>query len=159
VRRSCARGSPPGDSARAWRAVAGTPSGDVLDQLRYPYRTRDGRQTRNEGGEWHLEGASRWAVFPIVDKVGELIGVRGRKITNRTNGEKLLTNGHGGICAAKRWWRLTRVHDMVTSHSQPSRKEVTIRTCQIEPTGVLVQTLLTCGSAIDFQYRRSWHKR
>jgi hypothetical protein len=103
--------------------VAGRPNGDVLDQPRYPDRaaTAVGPDIRAASGN---SRTSRRVVFPIVDKVGELIGIQGRKIAAGEHGEKMLTNGHGGICAAKLWWRLTRVHGMVTSRSQPSRNQL-----------------------------------
>lgn len=51
----------------------------------------------------------RRVVFPIVDKVGELIGIQGRKIANSEPGEKMLTNGRGGIFVVGTAWPLGEV--------------------------------------------------
>jgi hypothetical protein len=99
--------------------VAGTPGETYLASRGIPveiataagvrYLDRWGHWTRNEDGEWHLEGTSRRVVFPIVDKVGELIGIQGRKIAAGEQGEKMLTNGHGGIFVAGAVWPLDQV--------------------------------------------------
>ena len=73
------------------------------------YLDRWGHWTRDERGEWHLEGTSRRVVFAIVDKVGDLIGIQGRKIADGDYGEKMLTNGRGGIFVAGTIWPLDQV--------------------------------------------------
>src|SRR5207253_6801800 len=82
---------------------------DIATGAGVRYLDRWGHWTRDEGGDWHLEGTSRRVVFPIVDKVGELIGIQGRKIADGDLGEKMLTNGRGGIFVAGTAWPLDQV--------------------------------------------------
>lgn len=96
--------------------VAGTPGETYLASRGIPidlataagvrYLERWDHWTRDEGGDWHLLGTSRRVVFPIVDKTGEAIGIQGRKIAAADYGEKMLTNGRGGIFVAGTAWPL-----------------------------------------------------
>jgi hypothetical protein len=104
--------------------VAGTPGGDVLwsaaasrSTLRQP-PTCGTSTAGGTGPEMKMSGSSGdqpASGLPIVDKVGELIGIQGRKIAGE-HGEKMLTNGHGDIFVAgiawpsARWsaWRSSR---------------------------------------------------
>jgi hypothetical protein len=111
------------EATPAWRrrwdqavSVAGTPGETYLASRGIPievataagvrYLERWEHWTRDESGDWRLEGTSRRVVFGIVDKLGELIGIQGRKIGDSERGEKMLTNGHGGIFAAGTPWPL-----------------------------------------------------
>ncbi|MBV9322880.1 MAG: toprim domain-containing protein [Chloroflexi bacterium] len=120
----------------AWRRrwehavpVAGTPGETYLASRGIPlhiataagvrYLERWEHWTRDEHGDWHLEGSSRRVVFPIVDRVGEQIGIQGRKIVDGEHGEKMLTNGHGGIFAAGTAWPLTEQLERVAVVEAP----------------------------------------
>ena len=112
-----------GERRPAWRRrweqavpVAGTPGESYLASRGIPidiatvagvrYLERWEHWTRDERGDWRLEGTSRRVVFPIVDTAGELIGIQGRKIAEGECGEKMLTNGRGGIFVAGSAWPL-----------------------------------------------------
>jgi len=114
------------EGAPAWRRrwdqavpVVGTPGEAYLAGRGIPvaiataagvrYLERWEHWTRNEHGDWQLEGSSRRVVFPIVDKAGELIGIQGRKIADGEYGEKMLTNGRGGIFVAGTAWPVDQV--------------------------------------------------
>jgi hypothetical protein len=58
-------------------------------------------------------------VFPIVDRAGEQIGIQGRKIGEGEYGEKMLTNGHGGIFAVGTAWPLTEQLERVAIVEAP----------------------------------------
>jgi Toprim-like len=111
------------EATPAWRrrwdqamSVAGTRGESYLASRGIPievataagvrYLERWEHWTRDESGDWRLEGTSRRVVFPIVDKLGQLIGIQGRKIADSERGEKMLTNGHGGIFVAGTPWPL-----------------------------------------------------
>ena len=79
--------STPGETYLASRGIPI----DIATAAGVRYIERWGHWTRDEGGDWQLEGTSRRVVFPIVDKVGELIGIQGRKIAAGEHGEKMLS--------------------------------------------------------------------
>jgi hypothetical protein len=130
----------PSASARervpAWRRrweqavpVAGTPGEAYLASRGIPidsataagarYLERWEHWTRDERGDWHLAGTSRRVVFPIVDNSGEQIGIQGRKIGDVEHGEKMLTNGRGGIFVAGAAWPLQGEIDHVAIVEAP----------------------------------------
>jgi len=94
-----------GTSGETYLASRGIPI-DIATAAGVRYLDRWGHWTRDDGGDWHLEGTSRRVVFPIVDKVGELIGIQGRKVADGDYGEKMLTNGRGGVFVAGTAWPL-----------------------------------------------------
>jgi hypothetical protein len=109
------------ESTPSWRRrweraipVAGTPGQEYLASRGIPidvvvaagvrYLERWEHWTRDERGDWRLEGTSRRVVFPIVGRTGEIIGVQGRKIADSEFGSKMLTNGQGGVFMAGTAW-------------------------------------------------------
>jgi hypothetical protein len=109
--------------------VAGTPGETYLVSRGIPidtataagvrYLERWEHWSRDERGDWHLEGTSRRVVFPIVDRAGEQIGIQGRRLGDGDYGEKMLTNGHGGIFAAGTPWPLTEQLERVAIVEAP----------------------------------------
>jgi len=94
--------------------VAGTPGESYLASRGIPidiatlagvrYLERWEHWSRDERDNWRLEGTSQRVIFPILAKTGELIGIQGRKIADGEHGEKMLTNGRGGIFVAGTTW-------------------------------------------------------
>jgi hypothetical protein len=94
-----------GTRGETYLASRGIPI-DIATAAGVRYLERWEHWSRDERGDWRLEGTSRRVVFPIVDTVGELIGIQGRKIADGGCGEKMLTNGRGGIFVAGATWPL-----------------------------------------------------
>lgn len=103
---------------RMWDAalpVAGTPGEsylrgrgipvDVATRAGVRYVERWFHWTKDDAGTWQLEGTSRRVVFPIVDELGELVGIQGRAIDQEHSGAKVISRGVAGVfstwgCAA-----------------------------------------------------------
>jgi hypothetical protein len=107
-----------GTPGETYLASRGIPI-DIASAAGVRYLERWEHWSRDERGDWHLEGTSRRVVFPIVDRAGEQIGIQGRKIGDGEYGEKMLTNGHGGIFVAGTAWPLTEQLERVAIVEAP----------------------------------------
>jgi hypothetical protein len=87
--------------------IAGTPGADYLARRGIPeaiataagvrYLERWEHWAEDDAGTWKLEGTSRRVVFPIVDQVGELVGIHGRAIDEEHHGCDKQTFGAAGV--------------------------------------------------------------
>jgi hypothetical protein len=90
-------------------SVVGTPGADYLASRGIPeaiataadvrYFERWEHWAKDEGDNWRLEGTSRRVVFPIVNQVGEIVGIHARSITAEEFGDKFVTRGTVGVFA------------------------------------------------------------